>query len=104
MSEVIMKDCQHLLIASDANLEKSRFRDVRLAQLDCCSITFEQSKFSEGTFEQSNFYRIRLDGCVFHDVSFCDVEIKDSTYDGMTIDGIAVTELLDLYRATKGTL
>lgn len=101
MSEVVMKNCQHTLLVSDANLEGSRFSDVRLAQAQFREMTFEQSSFAECSFEQTSWRRISFSGTTFEEVSLMDVQIRKSRYEGMTIDGISVVELLEVYRATR---
>ena len=91
MSTIKLSDCEHILEVADANFANSSFSDVRLAE----------SIFREVTFEGSRFEQTHMDGSVFDTVSLAGVSIRNGHYEGMTIDGIAVTELLDAYRRAQ---
>jgi uncharacterized protein YjbI with pentapeptide repeats len=88
MSTLKLTDCEHVIDASNANFGNSSFEDVR----------FADSRFNEVTFEAARFDSALLDGCHFDTVSMIGVSISNGRYDGMTIDGIAVTDLLEQYR------
>jgi uncharacterized protein YjbI with pentapeptide repeats len=88
MSVVKLTDCQRQINASEANLESSRFEDVRL-----CA-----SRFHNATLERSQFESIDMSGCTFDNVSFVNAKLNDCSYDGMTIEGIPVEALLLHYR------
>lgn len=88
MSIIKLDDCEHAIHASNANLANSRLEDVRLAESTVEQVTFEGSTFKEVYFDQSRFDR----------VSFAGVQITNGIYNGMSIDGIDVQELLTVYR------
>jgi hypothetical protein len=50
----------------------------------------------------STFHNVALHGTMIECVALNDVTIEHSTYDGMKIDGILVTELLRVYREHHG--
>jgi uncharacterized protein YjbI with pentapeptide repeats len=88
MSTIKLKDCQHIIEASDANLSESRFEDTRMTKV----------VFREMTLEGSSFNNVLLDDSSFEQVSFAGVRIADCRYDGMTIDGVPVLDLLAAHR------
>ena len=89
MSVIKLKDCQHTIEASDANLSESRFEDSSMTQV----------VFREMTLEGSRFESVLLDKCSFEQVSFIDVRIVGCRYDGMTIDGVSVADLQAAHRS-----
>lgn len=88
MSIIKLDDCEHAIHASNANLANSQFEDVRLADSTIEQVTFESSTFKDVYFDQ----------CRFDRVSFAGVQITNGVYNGMSIDGIDVNELLAVHR------
>jgi uncharacterized protein YjbI with pentapeptide repeats len=93
MSVVKLTDCQRQINASDANLESSRFEDVRL----CASL------FQNATLEHSRFNTIDMSDCTFDEVNFANAKLSGCTYEGMTVEGISLEVLLQHYREFVGS-
>ncbi|MDK2125943.1 pentapeptide repeat-containing protein [Parachitinimonas caeni] len=87
MSAITLHNCEHQIMASDVNMSDSEFDECLLAY----------TKFEYVSFEKANFEHVRFDGAKIAKASFADVAIADSLYDGMTIEGIPVKELLRVY-------
>jgi uncharacterized protein YjbI with pentapeptide repeats len=91
MSTIKLGDCEHIIEVRDANLEGSSFVDVSLAGV----------VISESSLERARFKNVHLDGAVFEGVSLVGVVINNADCQRMTIDGIAVTDLLQAWRASQ---
>jgi len=89
MSVIKLSDCQHQIDACDANFAASKFEDVR----------FADTSFERATLEGASFVDVHLDGASFVRSNFGGVESVDGHYDGMTIEGFLVTEMLAKARA-----
>jgi len=74
--------------AVNVDLTGSTFRDVRLRDA-----IFDDVDLSGVTFHNANLRNAR-----FNDVNLSGVAIANTNVEGMTIDGILVTELLAAYR------
>jgi uncharacterized protein YjbI with pentapeptide repeats len=72
------KECLEIV---NCNLSGSSFRNVNL---------------SNAVLDDVNLSHLKITNACMHDVS-----ISDAMMDGMTINGIAVTELLTAYRAAQ---
>ena len=79
--------------ATVANLSGSTFNDVNLAGAD-----FRDVNLSGAKLEDVNLSHLHI-----RDANLSHASISDSLLKGMTIDGIAVTELLAAYRAAPAT-
>jgi uncharacterized protein YjbI with pentapeptide repeats len=90
MSVARISDCQRQINASEANLEASRFDDVRLGA----------SRFHNAMLDRCTFDTIDMSGCTFENVTFTNARLIDCSYEGMTIEGIPVELLLQHYRST----
>ncbi len=77
--------------AQDVNLSGSKFENVNLSV----------SQFHDVNLSGCVFEDIKLSGAQFKNVCFGDVAISDADYTGMTIDGIPVDELLDVYAQSE---
>ncbi len=58
-----------------------------------------RSNFNEVLLAASNFSNVDFQGSVFHTVSFRDVQMSNLDLQGMTIDGILVSDLLRVYHS-----
>ena len=77
--------------AENANLAMSQFRDVNLSG----------SLFKDVNLKESCFDDVALTGARFSNVCLANAEVSDANLDGMTIEGILVTELLSVYRSQQ---
>jgi uncharacterized protein YjbI with pentapeptide repeats len=75
--------------ADDANLTGSRFHNVRLAD----------ARFIDVNLSGAGFEDVTLAGATSNNANLSRVAITDCRLDGMTIEGIAVADLLAAYRA-----
>ena len=71
-----------------ADIHGSEFLDVNLA-----GAKFIDVNLSGAVFDDVNLTREK-----FHNINCSHVSFEEACYEGMTIDGIAVTELLRVYR------
>lgn len=58
-----------------------------------------RSNFNEVLLAASNFSNVDFQGSVFHTVSFRHVAMSNLDLEGMTIDGILVSDLFRAYHA-----
>jgi uncharacterized protein YjbI with pentapeptide repeats len=77
---------------TDVNLSRATFNDVNFA-----GARFEDANLSGWTVRNANFSGLRIIKADLRDAS-----IVDSLMGGMTIDGIAVAELMAAYRVLTG--
>lgn len=93
---------------SNVNLESALFENICLRGSSFSAIDFGGAKFScmntgedkkrkPAIFTSVEFHHCIFDDCVFTGAKFSECEVK-----GMTIDGIAVEDLINTYRKEKG--
>jgi uncharacterized protein YjbI with pentapeptide repeats len=92
------------LEAIDADLSGSAFTDVNLSgatftDVNLAGATIENADLSRWCVRNANLNRLKI---VSADLRHAAIE--DSLLDGMTIDGIAVAELMAAHRALKSVL
>lgn len=75
-------------VASNADLARSVFRDVKL----------EGATFDDVNLRGATFVNVALTNATIRNVCLGNVTIEDANYTGMRIDGILVTDLLRVYR------
>lgn len=71
-----------------AVLKDATFRDCNMAGVE----------FDDVNLSQSTFNNINLAGTTFRAINFSNVEISDANLEGMKINGILVSELLEHYK------
>ncbi|GIL39704.1 VOC family protein [Roseiterribacter gracilis] len=86
-----LTNTQRLLVVDDADLAGSSFTNVKLAN----------AIFDDVNLAAARLSNVNLTGLSIRDANLRNAAISDSALDGMTIDGIAVTDLLAAYRARK---
>ncbi len=59
------------------------------------------TEFDDVNLSQSTFNNINLAGTTFSNINFSNVEISDANLDGMKVNGILVTDLLQHYQSAK---
>lgn len=101
MSTIPLRNNTYTLEAFDANLSGSTFEDCALgdaslkfvslqrAQLEM--VRFDGARLSNVSFEQASIERVNFSGCA----------IKFGRYEGMTIEGVPVIQLLQAYFAER---
>jgi uncharacterized protein YjbI with pentapeptide repeats len=72
----------------NTNLADTQFRDVNLAGAQFLDVNLAGARFDD----------VALKGAVIRNANCSHVSIEDACYEGMRIDGILVTDLLDAYR------
>lgn len=87
MSEIYLEDCIHVIRTNDVNLEKSSFLQSSLAES-----SFKNVKLNNAIFENTSLENVQM---MYVDLS--GVSINQCKYDGMTINGISVEALIELY-------
>ena len=96
---------KHRLDPSRAGLSGSAFRDVNLSG----------SRFDSANLSGSDYHEVDMSGCAFDDLNMSGWGVRganlsglrlvlDANLNGMTIDGIFVTETFDFWRAGRPAL
>jgi uncharacterized protein YjbI with pentapeptide repeats len=80
------------LYHTDLDHSDSRFRNVNL----------RASEFNDVNLRDARFENVALTGARFRNVCLGNVAIADANLEGMTINGIRVTELLRVYAERSG--
>lgn len=93
----------HCLEADDCNLSGSVMTNVNLS-----GWRLERINMSGWSVQDSNLSGLRIDdanlsGAQLSKVNLMGASIRDGLYEGMTIDGISVPELLALYAKSKNS-
>jgi uncharacterized protein YjbI with pentapeptide repeats len=78
-------------VFDDVNLSGSNFHNINLS-----GASIDDANMSGWRVDNANLSGLRVSKANLAGASF-----RDSRYDGMTIDGIAVTDLLATYRAAQ---
>lgn len=73
---------------NDCNLNSAKFEDINLA-----SSSFDNINLSYATFNDIN-----MTGVMFSNLNLKNVEITNANLEGLKIDGILVTDLLEVYK------
>nr|WP_295769932.1 pentapeptide repeat-containing protein [Rhodoferax sp.] len=79
------------------NYEKTSLAGAKFTNVDLGS-----SHFEDVSLRAAKFTNVALNGAHFSDANFSNVLIEDSNLEGMTINGILVTELLMAYGRNSG--
>ena len=87
--------------ANDADLSGSLFRNVNLAGSQYDNINMSGSSFEDVNMSGWRINDVNLAGLRLTRANLAGASITDSRFDGMTIDGILVTDLLYAYHATR---
>jgi uncharacterized protein YjbI with pentapeptide repeats len=95
---------KRLLKAEEADLSGSSFTDVNLSgasfkNVNFAGALFEDANLSGWCVRNANFAGLKINNADLRGAS-----IVDSLTAGMTIDGIAVTDLMAAYKALTGKL
>jgi len=82
----------------DANLQELRISDANLAESRFSNVKMAGAVFDDVDLRRAAFNNINLANATLHDVNLQDVRIADAETRGMTINGVAVHELLQAAR------
>ena len=82
---------RELLQVEDADLTRSRFTNVNLAD----------SSFENAALQRVSFTDVSFAGATFADADLSNVTIVDAKLAGMMINGILVSDLLAAYQAQR---
>jgi uncharacterized protein YjbI with pentapeptide repeats len=85
------RNCRDRLSAEDSDLSESRFADTRL----------EKSSFLDVNLRRASFSDVNLSNASLVNVNLADVSIENAKLDGMKIDGILVSVLMEAYRRDR---
>ena len=88
-----LKEIRRRVEAVNADLSRSTFDDVNLS-----GTTFRDVSLSAASMQDVNLAVLEI-----RDANLTGASIAESKTDGMTIDGIPVSELLAAYRAARAT-
>lgn len=88
MTAVKIGDAKHRPEVTEADISASVFRDVNLSG----------SRFADCDMSGSQLDDVNLTGLRLTNANLAGASISRSRYEGMTIDGVDVVELLSAYR------
>jgi len=80
----------------------SSFRDVCLGHSTFTNVHLAHATFDDVALAHATFRDINFAGATFENVNLTDVQISQANLTGMKINGILVTELLELHRSRNG--
>jgi uncharacterized protein YjbI with pentapeptide repeats len=87
--------------AAKSELSGSRFDDVNLSGSSFHNANMSGSSFDDINMSGWTVHNANLSGWKVSKVNLAGAAFSEGRYDGMTIDGIAVTDLLETYRAAQ---
>jgi|GEM_PF-6361028 len=94
------------LRASNCNFTKSQFRNINFRESNFDDLNLSGSRYRFVTMYESGrsteFFHTSLTNAIFENCRLDGVQIKDSSIDGLTIDGMNVKDLLDYHRKETG--
>jgi uncharacterized protein YjbI with pentapeptide repeats len=88
---LIVANAVQAIVATNADLSGSQFQNVRLRD-----VAVRNADLSRAVFEDVN-----LGGLQLTNADLRGAALTDCALDGMTIDGVAVTDMLAAYRAGR---
>jgi Pentapeptide repeats (8 copies) len=94
-----VKGTRRLVKAEDADLSGSSFTDVNLSGATFKNVNFSGAQFEDANLAGWSVRNVNLAGLKMNDADLRGASIVGSLTSGMTIDGIAVAELMAAYRA-----
>ena len=80
---------------------KTKFEDAGLQGTEFINTNLSGARFHDINLSGAELVDINLSRTVIRNVNCSHVVIEDACYEGMTLDGILVTELLRVYRAQQ---
>ncbi len=97
----------------DVNLSKTRFHNINLSDIDVSAVQIGGARFScigpppdqdghQARQRPVTFQNAMLCDSVFRKVDFSGAALIDCNVEGLTIDGVLVTDLLAAYRLKAG--
>jgi uncharacterized protein YjbI with pentapeptide repeats len=84
-----------------SDLSGSAFDDVNFSGCSFHNINMSGAQVDDANMSGWTVQNANLSGLRVSKANLAGASFRDSRYDGMTIDGIAVTDLLATYRATR---
>lgn len=92
---------KHVLDVARAALSGSRFDDVDLSGCTIHDVNFAGARLDDVNCAGWHVAKANFSGLELENASLAGARLLNCRYDGMTIEGIEVTELLALWRATN---
>lgn len=83
---------------SHLNMSQAPFNNCNLRELKIANANLRGSRIGDSSIDGSEILHVSLTDSSIRECDLSNVRLTNCEYAGMTIDGIAVTELLDLYR------
>ncbi len=83
---------------SHLNMAQAAFNNCNLRELKIANANLRCSEIGDSSMDGSEMPHVSLTGSSIRECDLSNVRLTDCDYAGMTIDGIPVSELLDLYR------
>ncbi|HEU0369481.1 MAG TPA: pentapeptide repeat-containing protein [Candidatus Acidoferrum sp.] len=100
MPAIPLRNNTYVLEVFDSNLSGSTFEDCLLANANLKYTSFEKARIQMVRFDSVQFTSVSFEKASIERGNFVNCSVKNGRYTGMTIEGIQVTELLEMYFAT----
>jgi uncharacterized protein YjbI with pentapeptide repeats len=94
-----MNGTKRTIKAEAADLSGSSFKDVDLSGATFNDVNIAGARIADANLSDWDVHNVKLCGLRISNADLRGTEIVDSLMAGMTIDGIAIEDLLDAYRA-----
>jgi uncharacterized protein YjbI with pentapeptide repeats len=98
-SSLSLKSVKQRIDAADADMSGSTFKGVSLANATFQDVNLSQATIHDANLSGGHVQDVNLSGLRISNANLSGASIVDSLTDGMTINGIAVADLLAAYRA-----
>lgn len=99
METIQVSGAKRVLQAERADLSGSSFNDVNLSGAVVRNVNFAGASFEDVNLSGWSVHNANLAGIRISNADLRDASIEDSLTAGMTIDGVAVSEMMAAYRA-----
>ncbi len=97
-----LNQAKERLEVSRSDLSGSAFDDVNMSGMTFHNVNFSGAKFDDINMSGWRVHNVNFSGLRLTKANLAGAAIKDCRYEGMTIDGIAIEDLLAAYRAREG--
>jgi uncharacterized protein YjbI with pentapeptide repeats len=85
----------------DVNLSAGVFEEANLSGVCLRNVNLTGSRFVDVNLSAGVFEDVNLSGVCLHNVNLTGLSISDASIDGMTVDGIAVSDMIKLWHANQ---
>lgn len=88
----------HPMKTEDADLSNAEYVNVNLEGTVFSDVNLQRVRIMNASLAGGHFEDVNLSKVVIQNANLSNLSIRDACYDGMRIEGILVSELLEIYR------